>query len=60
MSPGSLGPPIFAGGTRRVQAHQRVEPVLEDHHHVHAPQQLAQHDALVDALAAAERDCAGR
>jgi len=34
-----------------VQANERVEMILEHHHHVHAAQQFAQHDALVDALA---------
>ena len=38
-----------------MQPHQRVELVLEDHHHVGAAQQLAQHDALVDALTTPER-----
>ena len=37
-----------------MQADQRVETVLEDHHHVDPAQQFTQHDALVDALAAAQ------
>ena len=39
-----------SGGAGSVQPHQRVEAVLENHHHVDAAQQLAQHDAFVDAL----------
>ena len=43
------------GRPGRMQPHQRVELVLQDHHHVDPAQQLAQHDALVDALAPAQR-----
>ena len=53
--PGWYGAADLARRERRVQADQRVEAVLQDHHHVDAAQQLAQHDALVDALAPAER-----
>ena len=38
-----------------MQPDERVEAVFEDHHHIEAAQQLAQHDTLVDTLAAAER-----
>jgi len=38
----------------RVQPDQRVETILEDHHHVDAAEQLAQHDAFVHALAPVE------
>ena len=39
---------------RRVQPYERVEPVLQHDQHVEPAQELAQHDALVDTLAAAE------
>jgi tripartite-type tricarboxylate transporter receptor subunit TctC len=38
-----------------MQAHKAIELVLQDHHHIHAAQQLAQHDPLVHALPSVER-----
>src|SRR5215470_9623805 len=40
---------------RRVQSHQRIELIFQDHHHVNAPQEFSEHDTLVDTLALAER-----
>ena len=38
-----------------MQPHQRIEAIFQDHHHVDAAQQFAQHDALIDALPRVER-----
>ena len=39
-----------AGRPRRVQAHERVEAILEEHRHLDAAEQLAQQQPLVHAL----------
>ena len=49
-----MGSADLARRPGRVQADQRVETILEDHHHVDSPEQLAQHDALVHALPPAQ------
>src|SRR5262249_53883074 len=47
--------PDETGWPRRVQPHQRIELVFQDHHHVDAPQELTEHDSLVDAPALPKR-----
>ena len=43
-----------------MQAHQRVEAILQHHHHVDAAQQFSQHDPFIDTLAPARAHCADR
>jgi len=51
---GSWAPPILAGG-RGVAGGRGRRGGFQQHHHVDARQELAQHDALVDTVAPTQR-----